>query len=61
MIVVQHSIKILLSKDNEITLSKDQAEELYKALANALNKTSSLFYSQNHSNNGMLLGTQGAI
>ena len=61
MIVVQHSIKILLSKDNEITLSKDQAEELYRALANALNKTSSLYYSSNHSNNGMLLGTQGAI
>lgn len=50
-----------MSKDNEITLSKDQAEELYKALSNALNKTSSLFYSSNHhNNNGLLLATQGA-
>jgi len=67
MMRVEHTIKILLSKDNELVLTKDQAEELHTALTNALNKTSSLYYQPNHrSNNNMLFAgapivAQGAL
>ncbi len=69
MMRVEHIIKIVLSENNEVVLTKDQAEELYTALTNALNKTSSLYYQPNHrGNNNMLLaggtivaqGAQGA-
>lgn len=61
MMRIEHTIKILLSEDNEVILTKDQAEELYVALTNALNKTSSLYYQPNHrGNNGVLL-TGGQI
>jgi hypothetical protein len=56
MIRVEHTIKILLSESNEVVLTKDQAEQLYMALTNALNKTSSLYYQPNtrNSNNNVL-------
>jgi hypothetical protein len=68
MMRVEHSIKILLSESNEVVLTKDQAEELYLALANALNKTSGLYYppnTRNGNNNVLFAGgpivAQGAV
>lgn len=58
---VEHTIKIVLSKDNEIVLTKDQAEQLYTALTSALNKTSSLYYPPNHRSNNILFAADGPI
>lgn len=58
---VEHTIKILLSEDDELILTKDQAEELYVALTNALNKTSSLYYQPNHRGNNNVLFAGGPI
>ena len=62
MMRVEHTIKIVLSEDNEIVLTKGQAEELYAALTNALNKTSSLYYQPNHrGNNNMLFAGEPIV
>lgn len=61
MMRVEHTIKIVLSKDNEIVLTKDQAEELYVALTSALNKTSSLYHQPNHRGNNNMLFAGGQI
>jgi hypothetical protein len=42
MMRVEHTIKILLSKDNEVVLTKDEAESLYSALGLALNKVNNV-------------------
>ena len=58
---VEHSIKITISEGKYLTLSKDEAEELYTALTNALNKTSSLYYQPNHRGNNNVLFAGGPI
>lgn len=55
MIRIEHTIKITISEDCSIEITKDQAEELYASLTNALNKTSSLYYQPNHRGNNNTL------
>jgi hypothetical protein len=56
MMRVEQTIKITISEGKYLTLSKDEAEQLYTALSNALNKTSGLYYPPNtrNGNNNVL-------
>ena len=56
MMLVEQTIKITISEGKYLTLSKDEAEQLYVALSNALNKTSNLYYPPNtrNGNNNVL-------
>lgn len=60
---VEHNIKITISEGKYIVLTKDEAEQLYSALTNALNKTltSSLHYQPNHRGNNNMLFAGGPI
>jgi hypothetical protein len=61
MMLVEHTIKITISEGKYLTLSKDEAEQLYLALSNALNKTSSLYFQPNHRGNNNILLAGGPI
>jgi hypothetical protein len=58
---VEHNIKITISEGKYIVLTKDEAEKLYAALTNALNKTSDLYYPPNHRGNNNVLFAGGPI
>lgn len=62
MMLVEQTIKITVSEGKYLTLSKDEAEQLYTVLSNALNKNSGSYFQPNHrgNNNVLFAGAVGA-